>query len=1668
MFLSVEQAPKKAPCSIPFTYKHPLEWTARFDLDTRIVVIRRPSGTTLTFAAPGGSAEALPTGASRKFNYRVRLLTGSLEPCVSGTPVWIDMAQPSGRILRFSAATGAVAALVSSTGIVTTAEDYAAQLQVLRDPATGDVSAIWSASQGLLKIVPDGHTLALKWYAPSATILENGAWQPVGDPWKTVTYTRQPADGTLTIVEQRAGMPAFTTLRREEPGCVTITQGDGDERIVRTIENRPLPGGKWETIDSLRGVNDETPARSLRLVKRQSPGGWLTLSRTEGYGSPTPRTTTYLYNDQFRVSLEMRPDGGYTRYEYDARGRVVLEASPWVGGGEKAVRTQYVDRRFNDFRPAREEEFILSEEGRKTTLHTRDYAYEETPELLRTTVAETALGSPHVRTSVSETYGSAASCPYARGRQKYNRAADGVETVYAYEASSEHGAAYRITKTVQAGGSAVPGRASRTVSYVDANGRVTRSERHVLTQREGWAPTACADYEYDVEGRRARITRGNGRTSRTEWMCCGPLRETGEDGIVTSYGYNSARQLVETIRSATETTPETITGYVRDAAGRLVKTRVDQGPMTTQTETLRDMLGRTIRATDALGRVTCTSYSEDSLETVVTLPSGATLRTKRHHDGTIVSQSGDGQRAVETRVELTREGILETLLSHGTVLSKTLKNGFGEVIRQEVPNTVGGFVATCNDYNDKGQLVRTQTGNLAPTCTEYDAFGQVSRQILLLEPARPNDPTVNRIRSYDVAYCLREDGVYETRTATSYNASGAPLAQSEARLVSESSSLAAKTVLTDIYGHETAEWEEYGQGTERIRKRQLPSSDTVAVTRLVDGFAVSKTDHAGIATAQSRAYTAAGLVLKQTDARGNVSTTETDIAGRAVRVTDGAGSTVETIYCACSDQPARVTNAQGRTVCSNYDRRGRKTAEYGTAAVPLLFAYDDADRTISLTTFRAPDEEALSSDPSDRVDGDVTQWIYDDATGLELEKRYADGSRIVKTYDAMNRLQSKTNARGIQSSYAYDPATGLPTSVRHSDGTIGWRFAYNHLGQMTEASDASGTWKYQYDDFGRRVMESPDDQSDLLLHELWDAYGRNVGYETIWQGGTLEIAQIGYDAHGRPAQMEISGIDAPFRWGYHETNGMMQTLVYPNGVARRNVWTHGRNLLESVEYARAGASDAFQSHDYVYDDLARPIARTDRRDGDDGPLKTQHFSYNDRSELVSQDDGLGGVSYSYSYDNIGNRKRTTERWETIRYETNAMNEYATLYPPQMEFRPEYDADGNQTRPRPANGIWRVTYDANDRPVRFADEGGKSVVTCGYDYRGRRFEKKVVTNGETVYHARYRYRGYLAVAEIDLTGAVPQMAATHVWDPTEPTATRLLTTRNARTGERVYALHDAMKNVTSLCDESGTVRANYDYAPFGPLNLKEGDLASWNKFRFSSEYADDETGLIYYNYRHYNPADGRWISRDPVGEDGGVNLFGFVENSPSLRNDYLGKIFFGKKVTIHLILEWGNKDNLSATNWEEAIDKIDNKVYCWQCIEELVVTIHGCPSYSQITDNANPPAPTFGGPESASGIDDSNVSSIAESLKNKESFCSKCTIYWLSCNVGLSTFAQKLAEKTGCHVYAPMGFCWPNPLNPLSSRVQKRYENYPVYPGSKDNTFKRFNPDGSNPDLYRNR
>jgi RHS repeat-associated protein len=110
----------------------------------------------------------------------------------------------------------------------------------------------------------------------------------------------------------------------------------------------------------------------------------------------------------------------------------------------------------------------------------------------------------------------------------------------------------------------------------------------------------------------------------------------------------------------------------------------------------------------------------------------------------------------------------------------------------------------------------------------------------------------------------------------------------------------------------------------------------------------------------------------------------------------------------------------------------------------------------------------------------------------------------------------------------------------------------------------------------------------------------------------------------------------------------------------------------------------------------------------------------------------------------------------------------------------------------------------------------------------------------------------------------------------------------------FVAYDGNGNVAALVNaDDGTISANYEYGPFGEVIRVTGLVAKANPIRFSTKFQDDESDLVYYGYRSYNPALGRWLSRDPIGELGfetlrrgraslrgdGPNLYLFVRNAP---------------------------------------------------------------------------------------------------------------------------------------------------------------------------------------------
>jgi RHS repeat-associated protein len=438
-----------------------------------------------------------------------------------------------------------------------------------------------------------------------------------------------------------------------------------------------------------------------------------------------------------------------------------------------------------------------------------------------------------------------------------------------------------------------------------------------------------------------------------------------------------------------------------------------------------------------------------------------------------------------------------------------------------------------------------------------------------------------------------------------------------------------------------------------------------------------------------------------------------------------------------------------------------------------------------------------------------------------------------------------------------------------------------------EGNDFKLKWFFATD--GQMLSETLAFNTSLFtLHEKIDTLGRNQGYALSNEISQITGTMQNFDQYGRLNQVAVDGIVNAFTYGYLEGSHLQKTLAMPNGVTRTFGYEANRDLLTLIVHSNA--TERLVQRDFTFDGLARLQNRTLFRANETSVIPDA-FGYNLRSELTNA--LIGANAFSYAFDPIGNRNSATEFGTNTAYAANALNQYSSLQPKYLQpITLSYDFDGNQLMLRTSTGIWHVTYNAENRPILFSNATTK--VEMAYDYMGRRFEYKEIVSGTINRHERYLYRGYLQIAALDmLTSASVKHSIT--WDPSEPTATRplclSLPTANSQQ-LTVYYSFDQVKNVTELFNSTGAIDATYDYSPFGQITsaLSVGSstlsVAS-NPLTFSSEVSDSTLGLQYYNYRHLNTLDGRWVNRDPIGEEGCVNLYNFCMNKSFNQTDLLG-------------------------------------------------------------------------------------------------------------------------------------------------------------------------------------
>jgi RHS repeat-associated protein len=120
---------------------------------------------------------------------------------------------------------------------------------------------------------------------------------------------------------------------------------------------------------------------------------------------------------------------------------------------------------------------------------------------------------------------------------------------------------------------------------------------------------------------------------------------------------------------------------------------------------------------------------------------------------------------------------------------------------------------------------------------------------------------------------------------------------------------------------------------------------------------------------------------------------------------------------------------------------------------------------------------------------------------------------------------------------------------------------------------------------------------------------------------------------------------------------------------------------------------------------------------------------------------------------------------------------------------------------------------------------------------------------------------------------------------------LLLVSGTAADDNQFPLMDRMGNVTGYRPASASpasgLSANYDYDAFGRELKSTGVASDAMPFRFSTKYTDGESGLVYYGYRFLDTEKGRWVSRDPIGEFGGINVTNFAGSDCVNKYDVLG-------------------------------------------------------------------------------------------------------------------------------------------------------------------------------------
>ncbi len=1010
--------------------------------------------------------------------------------------------------------------------------------------------------------------------------------------------------------------------------------------------------------------------------------------------------------------------------------------------------------------------------------------------------------------------------------------------------------------------------------------------------------------------------------SSTDYNCCGVNSTTDREGVTTAYTYDEFNRVTEISRAGVTTV------YTYDAAGRVL-TESRNG--TVQKTNTYDIAGRLTSSKDALNHETTYSETVVNNHTIktTTFPNGKTRIEDYDPAGRLCSVTGSGVHAVyySYGTEDDGSGIVRPYTKEirgsadGTEWVKTYTDMAGRNIKQVYPDAAAAGweyngkgqlkkqtdpdgVITLFEYNDKGELTKSavdmnRDGEINPTGT--DRITQAINEV-----ASAHDTTVRRTTTQ----VIKEDNSYKTIS------------------IAETSTDGLKAWST-VNGLTT---------TSEITYEPANHARTVKVTTPEGAFTesryengrlmwVRKKDSAGTQIARTDyTYDTAGRVYTVTDIRGAVTTYTYNDADQVTQVqVAGAGTTQTTYYE--YDALGRKTletlphgTFDDGVVHYEYTDTGELQKTWGARMYPVEYTYDYAGRKKTMKTWKEY--------PSG---GEVTTvWNYHAQRGWLTDKKYdTNVNGPSYEYYASGRLKKRTWARGVKTEYTYNNAGDLSgTAYKLSDDTTdpdtpSLSFTYDRMGRKSEITDGAGTRTLTYDeDTGQLESDEVDSgfMAGFSLHNTYDDFGRRDSLTAFHDLEMIQDVDYTYDNASRLHEVKAFDQTHTATYAYHDNSSLVHTVTFNNGT--QNVMTTTRNFdtlnrLTSIASTKYD-STVFTSHAYEFTDANQ---RTKQTLADNSYWSYTYDNLGQVAEGKRHQTIPGkfftGQQFEYEYDTIGNLTDTEwggnedgQQLQTGSWTSNTLNQY-TATPSVTGY--QFDDDGNLT----GDGTYTYVYDTENRLIAI-QSGTTTVYEAKYDYMGRMFYDKSVTMWTT--ENWLVYDGWLVAARRTHFSTMPAgtyLTTAFTWGQDLSGSMQgaggiggLLFQKIQYPGVSYvyYHAYDGNGNVTGNLRSDGVTGTKNTFTPYGQLFTDGGAVMT---FGFSTKYiCGPLNSLYYFGYRHYSPALGRWLNRDPMEEEGGSNLYRYVRNNPVNFLDPYGLYSYWDDIT-------GTLSNFGDAYWETA-------------------------------------------------------------------------------------------------------------------------------------------------------